>query len=279
MRDKLTLLFAVLILGSVLAPAVKAQTFTTVTGTIVDPAGVPYAGGNVNAVITPPGPPSPTITATHAPVNPVPGRLDDAGHFSIILAANASITPNSTHWAFTICAPPVQPPTGTGNSCFRLTGVTISGASQDISTAANALALPLLNQYVVYHTAHTATTGSISAVTMATAPAGGGTYDFDAYLTETVVGMSCSTTSTVTVSINYTDPNESGAASTVLLTGTVSTNGALGRIPVALTSPLGLTFRAKAGTTVNYLTTATPDSMCSPAITYQVYPVLRLLTK
>jgi hypothetical protein len=124
-----------------IAAGVRAQTVTTVTGTIVDPSGIPYANGQVTINIAPPGVTSPFITATNAPILfPIPASTNGSGFFSVPLIANGSISPGGTQYTFRICTTPVPPPLGTGNSCVTSNPITIAGASQDISAAVNPLA-------------------------------------------------------------------------------------------------------------------------------------------
>lgn len=147
MRRKI--FFVLAALAACFLPLVShAQTITTVSGTIVDPSGLPYAGGQLTATVVPPnGGVSPFVTATGAPlIAPTVTNLNLNGSFSVGLVANASITPASTHYTFRLCAPFVQPPLGSGTqSCFTITGVTIAGATQDLTTTLKAAAPALTN--------------------------------------------------------------------------------------------------------------------------------------
>jgi len=149
MRRKLFFVLAVLA-AALLPLGAHAQTITTVSGTVTDPSGIPYAGGQLTATVVPPnGGVSPYVTATGAPlIAPSISNLDANGTFSVGLVANASITPASTHYTFRVCAPFVQPPIGSGTqSCFTVTGVTISGATQSLTATLDAAA-PALTHLV-----------------------------------------------------------------------------------------------------------------------------------
>jgi hypothetical protein len=125
----------------------RAQTKTVVSGTITDANGVPYAGGTIDATLTPAGI-SPTVNG-----QPIGGyqpaiSLDTNGHFTMQLFCNSAsggcspISPSSTQWMFHVTNPGAQPPVGFGPISFFLS-ITISGATQDVSGALTAAA-PLL---------------------------------------------------------------------------------------------------------------------------------------
>lgn len=150
--------FLILAAALVLPAAAFGQT-TTVTGTIVDPNGVPYGGATVTAQLTNPGA---TVTNNSqqqcvsaglgsAPCQmPIPGTvgpapLDPTGSFTLNLYSNTSIQPGGTQWVFTVgIAPGVVPPWGTGPQSFS-TPITITGGSQSVSSTLNAIA-PKLTQ-------------------------------------------------------------------------------------------------------------------------------------
>jgi hypothetical protein len=126
-----------------------AAQFTTVTGTVVDPNGIPYALGTIAPVIViPSGAGTPVFSTTGTVYTPPvqASGLDGAGHFIVTLADNTALTPAGTKWNFTVCsaAGTIQPALGKGPVCFSLAApITISGASQDISSNLNAVALAL----------------------------------------------------------------------------------------------------------------------------------------
>jgi hypothetical protein len=136
----------VLALGVALTAALPANAQTTiVSGTVLDPQGIPYAKGNIRAQLISPGGPSPKFNGATFNTAPGPVGLNNAGTFSIVLPRNGSITPAATKWKFTVCGPsPGNPaPLGTGTPCFSIAPVTIAGATQDISAQLKAAALPL----------------------------------------------------------------------------------------------------------------------------------------
>ena len=120
--------------------------FTQVTATVTDPNGIPYAAGTVSAVLTPGSSSGFTLSG-----NPYSGRvgpaiLDSTGSFTLNFGSNALITPASTQWQITVNSNPggIEPPLGTGPQSFTVT-MTISGATQNISSTLNAAAPKLTN--------------------------------------------------------------------------------------------------------------------------------------
>jgi hypothetical protein len=284
---KLLKILVILSALAALASPAAAQTITSVTGTILDPNNVPYAGATVVVTLqAPSGGASPTVTASGTPViMPVNIVTSSTGSIPTLnLIANASITPASTTYSFRFCAPVVPPPIGTGNSCFTITGVTIAGASQDLSVTANAASLPLVqvsNQSRLFNTLPAAGTASIGATTMVAAvpaiPATGTHYVFSVYATQTVLGTSCAGNTTIAINAIVQDPNAAAPQTTAMATFTVTTNGTLGIIPLTASVYGGnMPFLAKAGSVVQYSTTFTPGGSCAPAPTVQVVPTLEL---
>jgi hypothetical protein len=128
-----------------------AQTQTTVTGTVTDPNGVPYAGGTIDATLVPTG-----VTPTVAGIGQIPGYrvpvpLDKNGAFTMPLYCNTAaggctaIQPSGTQWMFTVRNPGAQPPVGYGAVSFTAT-ITITGATQSITSQLHAAAPLLLVQ-------------------------------------------------------------------------------------------------------------------------------------
>jgi hypothetical protein len=276
-------LFVASLLLCLFASGAFGQTTTAVTGTILDPNGIPYSGASVTATLSNPSSGTGyTIPggAAYTGVIVVPSGANAAGTFSMQLVQNGQLTPGSSTWSFTVCqVQGVTVPIGTGGQCFTVSGLTISGSSQDISANLNAASLPLTQHFNVsrvYATLPAAGNTSITAQTMATAPAipaVGTTYRFHVYASETVVGTSCSGNPSVAVAVTWQDPNEASPASTTLTGYTIATNGSLGRINPTTTTPY-IVIRAKAGTVVQYSTTYTNGTSCSPNPQVQVYPTL-----
>lgn len=277
--------YLVLLLLFIGIPAVaRAQNFTAVTATVLDPNGIAYANGTITFTLVNSGgtasfASTPSIGSSTIAGYVGPVSLSSSGTLSVNLASNAVLTPAGTLWIPTVCASPVELPLGTGSQCFTTAGISISGSTQDISATINASALALTtkaNLARVYNTRPTEGTSSISATTMVTAPsipATGTTYRFAAYASETVVGTSCAANTTVVVNLIWQDPNEASPATTANLTYTITTNGSLGRLIPAVTNALPV-IRAKAGTVVQFSTTYTAGGSCSPAPTVQIYPIL-----
>jgi len=116
--------------------SMAAAQFTTVSGTVTDPNSIPYAGGTITATLVISG--TPIFTATNSPYTPPTGPvgLNSAGSFVMQLADVTALTPGGGTYSFTVCsnAGTVQPAGGKGPICFTVTGQTISGASQDLTT-------------------------------------------------------------------------------------------------------------------------------------------------
>jgi hypothetical protein len=128
-----------------LGTAAAAQ-FTTVTGTVVDPNGLPYANGTIVSVLILPGGTSPTLSGLPYSPPTQPVGLDATGSFTLQLADNNVLLPGGTTWNFTVCSAlgTVQPAGGKGPVCFTLASpITITGTSQSISANLNAVALAL----------------------------------------------------------------------------------------------------------------------------------------
>lgn len=133
--------FALLVFSFAFALPAFAQ-FTQVSATVVDPNSIPYVYGSVSAVlVTPGGGPGAVITATgQSCCGPRNAVLDGNGAFVMQLEDNALVTPAATKWQFTVNETPgIQPPLGYGSVSFSVT-LTITGATQSISTQLNAAA-------------------------------------------------------------------------------------------------------------------------------------------
>lgn len=120
-----------------------AAQFTTVSGTVIDPNGIPYANGTIVPTLVSSS--SPTLNGLFYSPPTGPVGLDINGSFLMNLASQASLLPGGTTWNFTVCSAigTVQPAAGTGPQCFVVTGIVVAGASQSISTQLQAAARPL----------------------------------------------------------------------------------------------------------------------------------------
>jgi len=121
--------------------------FTTVTGTVVDPNGLPYALGTITPLLVLAGG-TPTLNAIPY-IQPTQATgLDGTGHFTVQLADNTALQPPGSTWNFMVCSAggTIQPAGGRGPVCFSLSApITISGSSQDISTQLSSAAVALSN--------------------------------------------------------------------------------------------------------------------------------------
>lgn len=134
------------ILAAIAAGSAHAQN-TNVTGTIVDPNGLPYSFAQVSIRLLPPGVSSPVCGGPNGGgVSDQQVTTNAAGTFNVAVCPNASIVPSSpaTTWSFTISEAGMPPPLGTGPQSFSVS-ITISGSSQDVSSQINPAALALAN--------------------------------------------------------------------------------------------------------------------------------------
>jgi hypothetical protein len=284
MRRKI--FFALLLLAAVLAPiATHAQTITTASAKVLDPAGLEYANGQLTISLVPPsGGVSPYVTATGSPIIlSQTVNLDNNASFSVGLVANGSITPASTTYTFRVCGIAIPFPIGANTqSCFTVTGITISGSTQSISANLNSASVRLARTWAperVFFTLPAAGTSSISATTMDAAvpstPATGIPYTFEAYISQTVLGASCAGNSTITVNLIYQDVNAAAPQTQAIGTYTVTTNGTLGIVPLTSNAYAGrITITSAPASVVQYSTTYSAGGSCSPAPAVQVFPVL-----
>jgi hypothetical protein len=127
----------------------KAQQ-TQVTGCIVDPNNIPYAGGQILITISPAGGPAPSVNgqAIQGTFGPTP--LDSNGCMpATALWPNAQISPSGTKWNFNVTNPGAAAPVGFGPVSVPAAGggvnITISGATQDVGSTLSAVAPKLFN--------------------------------------------------------------------------------------------------------------------------------------
>lgn len=116
--------------------------FTTVSGTVTDPNGLPYAYGTITPIIVSSGTPKFTATGlTYLPPSQASG-LDATGTFRVTLADVTALTPGGATWTFVVCSGlgTVQPAFGKGPVCFTVAGVSVSGAAQSITATLTAAA-------------------------------------------------------------------------------------------------------------------------------------------
>lgn len=121
---------------------VAAAQFTTVSGTVTDPNGLPYGNGTIQPILVISG--SPKFTTGGASYSPPisPTGLSLSGSFVLQLADNTQLSPGGSTWSFRVSCGAGCIPTsgGTGPQTFTVTGITISGSSQSITAQLNAAA-------------------------------------------------------------------------------------------------------------------------------------------
>jgi hypothetical protein len=124
--------------------------FTTVTATVKDSNGIPYAGAVLNAILVPSTGGGYTLSGQPYSGRIGPVTLDSAGKFTVNFGDVTLISPGSPQWQITIdsAAATIAGPLGTGPQSFTYTstGTTISGSTPvSLTTALNALAPQLTN--------------------------------------------------------------------------------------------------------------------------------------
>jgi hypothetical protein len=153
---KKILWLAVIFLSSSI-PAKAQGGFTTVIGTVKDPAGITWACGTISAQLITAGGAAPTLngggfTTQTSPVQlgcpTIPGS-GASGSFVMRLADSGVISPSNTTWKFTVGTTGTPPPLGTGPqsftyttaiTCSTNTPTTCTSNQLDISTPISALA-------------------------------------------------------------------------------------------------------------------------------------------
>src|SRR6266702_4399623 len=101
-----------------LASSALAQ-FTTVTGTVADPNGLPYAYGTISPLlVTTDTPRFAATTQLYLSPSQASG-LNSNGTFTMRLGDNTLLTPANTKWNFTVCSAAGSVPVslGTGPVC------------------------------------------------------------------------------------------------------------------------------------------------------------------
>jgi len=127
-----------------------AAQFTTVTGTVTDPNGLPYAFGTIVPTLLTSA--SPTLNGLAYTPPTQPTGLSSSGSFTMQLADNTVLLPAATKWNFLVCSAvgTVLPAGGKGPICFSLAApITISGSSQDISGNLNSASVSLTSAPVI----------------------------------------------------------------------------------------------------------------------------------
>lgn len=215
MKKCLAVAFALLLLSSL-----AGAQFTTVTGTVVDPNGAPYANGTITAALVLSGV-TPTINGGSftmtgsAGLSGVATATVPAGSFTMRLADNAVMVPGTLKWSFTVCsaAGTILPAAGTGPVCFTPAAITITGASQSISAqlqaAAPALSTVAAPSVVLARSSFQNRSATVAATTIFT-PAATALYQINWYGTT----ITPCTTGAGAITPVYTWTDENGTAKT-----------------------------------------------------------------
>jgi hypothetical protein len=140
MRDRL--LGGFLLLLFAVFPAFGQNGFTTVSGAIVDPNGIPWAGGTITAQLITQGGTTPTLNGQPFSGTTTSGILGPTGNFTMRLGDSGLIVPSTTTWQFTISiAPGVLPPSGKGPQSFTVTTAINCGTNTPAACASNAMTI------------------------------------------------------------------------------------------------------------------------------------------
>jgi hypothetical protein len=132
---------------------------------------------------------------------------------------------------------------------------------------------------VVFSTAPAATTVAIGS-TLIAVPLVTATFRISLYATQSALGASCASNPTVNAFVTFQDPNAAAPQTVQFGSWLITGNGTVGTIPIASGGTQGsLTFRSKAGVAMQYSTTYTSLTSCSPNPTYQIFPILEQLTR
>jgi hypothetical protein len=140
MRDRLLSGFLLLLFS--VFPAFGQGGFTTVSGAIVDPNGIPWTGGTISAQLITQGGTAPTLNGQPFSSTTASGLLGPGGTFTMRLGDNGVIVPSTTTWQFTISiAPGVLPPLGKGPQSFTVTTAINCGTNTPATCTSNAITI------------------------------------------------------------------------------------------------------------------------------------------
>ena len=179
-----------------------------------------------------------------------------------------STTDAVTAWHFGASQTPLSATVPSANQFLQLVGGNIVGTT-----------------LWAYNTPSASSSASIGSTPMVTASASGNKYVFSASAIQTAAGASCSTATTIGLTLSYTDnvtgtvvtlsPEGSGLGNTNAtnsLPALIAGNGGIG---VGNIQWFPMTINAKASTTVSYSTSYSAGTGCSPAPAYYLMPVLQ----
>jgi len=189
---------------------VSAIAQTAVTATVTDPNGVPYAYGSVQITL------SQAENSNGVSYTPPNATLNQYGFFGVSLPGNSQLQPQGSTYSFQICSSTtgLVPPFSATATCFVVSGVTISGASQNLTYVLSNAAVPL-SAAVHTWTCQSGLGDGLNAIPV-------GTYlQSTCYnstgVTVTLTSIKCFTDNTGSSTLNATN-----SASTALLTGAIS---------------------------------------------------------
>lgn len=280
--------------------SLAAAQFTTVTGTVTDVSGLPYANGTISATLVLTGAGSPTLNGFGYTPPTQPTGLDATGSFVMALGDNNVLLPAGTKWNFQVCSAigTVQPAGGKGPVCFSLAApITITGASQSITANLAAAVAALSNQTPVIPIFSTPVLGTsmatggvntvlVGPVSMVT-PVANGTYRFTIQLTQTTPGNGgvCAA-GTIGAIIGYKDADtgvtyalsaiqqitlfqQTSASAFANATMTNVANGASNNYVAGMRE-----FRAAAGAVIQYQVFQQTNSNCTTPPVFATRPAL-----
>jgi hypothetical protein len=122
-------------------PAFGQGGFTTISGTITDPTGIPWVGGTISAQLITFGGAAPTLNGVGFTTVFSPVPLSSSGSFSFRVADSGVILPANTQWQFTVNTTGVLPPFGKGPQAFTVTTPINCSTNTPAACAANAMTI------------------------------------------------------------------------------------------------------------------------------------------
>lgn len=128
-----------------LIPSVAFGQYTTVTSTVTDSAGTPYALGNYSISLVNTTGLQPLLGGNANFQQTFQGGLTLAGSLSVSLPSVTQMYPSGMQWKFFVCANAQQtlfefPPVATPCFNYTTTGTQVSGSSVDLSSSMSAVA-------------------------------------------------------------------------------------------------------------------------------------------
>lgn len=118
------------LVATLLSIAAAAQ--VSVSATVTDPNGIPYASGSVTISV------STAVQLNGSPYTPPPVfGIDQYGKFSVSLADNNILQPSGSTYSFNVCSSPsgIVPPFSRTPTCFTASKIKVTGAVVNLSSA------------------------------------------------------------------------------------------------------------------------------------------------